>query len=305
MAPAHREHNCIHEHLGEPVEPRRRTRQLYEAGEGGPPPEKSGPDEGDGDASGMQPLRIVINTDALRSDPGYTCFRVGEFVNGQPCRQEQVLTPVKRSTLEESLMPRAAAFFSKALSVKRVVGNLRLGSFRCGFSGGVAVPREYATTGVEGADIVFFVTARPIAAQTGSDTIAFSGHCEVDQFGRPIAAHFNWSPVHLDVPNSDFESTYLLRVALHEMTHALVFSPGLFDQFHRQPATAFLPAVGACSGGRTRAIVTPRALRVARNHFDCPKLEGAPLEDGGGAGTGGAHWEMRLFRDEYMTGAAP
>ena len=35
-------------------------------------------------------------------------------------------------------------------------------------------------------------------------------------------------------------------MALHEMTHALVFSPGLFDQFHRQPATAFLPAVGAC-----------------------------------------------------------
>ena len=34
--------------------------------------------------------------------------------------------------------------------------------------------------------------------------------------------------------------------------------------------------------------MTPRALRVARNHFDCPELEGAPLEDGGGAGTGGA-----------------
>ena len=65
-----------------------------------------------------------------------------------------------------------------------------------------------------GADIVFFVTARPIAAQTGSDTIAFSGHCEVDQFGRPIAAHFNWSPVHLDVPNSDFESTYVVKELL-------------------------------------------------------------------------------------------
>ena len=28
------------------------------------------------------------------------------------------------------------------------------------------------------------------------------------------------------------------------------------------------------------------------------------LEDGGGPGTGGSHWEMRLFRDEYMTGTA-
>ena len=147
MAPAHREHNCIHEHLGEPVEPRRRTRQLYEAGEGGPPPEKSGPDEGDGDASGMQPLRIVINTDALRSDPGYTCFRVGEFVNGQPCRQEQVLTPVKRSTLEESLMPRAAAFFSKALSVKRVVGNLRCGLVHTSLPAGGISPTISLRTG--------------------------------------------------------------------------------------------------------------------------------------------------------------
>eukprot|EP00965_Chrysotila_dentata_P049938 1654861-Pleurochrysis_carterae.AAC.2 len=31
---------------------------------------------------------------------------------------------------------------------------------------------------------------------------------------------------------------------------------------------------------------------------------GAALEDGGGVGTGGSHWEMRLFRDEYMTGSA-
>ena len=33
-------------------------------------------------------------------------------------------------------------------------------------------------------------------------------------------------------------------------------------------------------------------------------LPGAQLEDGGVAGTAGCHWEMRWFRDEYMTGSA-
>ena len=33
-------------------------------------------------------------------------------------------------------------------------------------------------------------------------------------------------------------------------------------------------------------------------------LAGAQLEDGGVAGTAGCHWEMRWFRDEYMTGSA-
>jgi len=57
-------------------------------------------------------------------------------------------------------------------------------------------------------------------------------------------------------------------------------------------------------GGRARALISPHTLRVVRRHFGCDSLAGAMLEDGGGAGTGGAHWEMRLFRDEYMTGSA-
>ena len=87
------------------------------------------------------------------------------------------------------------------------------------------------------------------------------------------------------------------------------------------------------------AIRTPHVLRATRAHFDCPSLQGAQLwrglqlyvyrlqphasrlqpyvyrlqpyyfpgaqlEDGGVAGTAGCHWEMRWFRDEYMTGSA-
>ena len=68
-------------------------------------------------------------------------------------------------------------------------------------------------------------------------------------------------------------------------------------------------------------MVTPRVVEEVRNHFGCPDLEGAELEDQvlelehaneffpshlfffqGGDGTAMTHWEKRLFQDEAMTG---
>jgi len=216
MAPAH-EHNCIHGQL-EPTETPRRTHQPYGAAD--IPPEKhaaleSSPTTRDADADGKMPLRVFINTDALRVDPGSSCFADGAYVAGQVCHPAQVLTAEKVALLEDELMPRAVAFFSSLLRVTPVAGNLRLGTTHCGFSGGVRVPREYATDGVPDADMVFFVTARPIGVLSGADTIAYSGHCELDQFGRPVAAHFNWSPEHLHAPQ--VRGTHSFRLATHPM----------------------------------------------------------------------------------------
>ena len=39
-----------------------------------------------------------------------------------------------------------------------------------------------------------------------------------------------------------------------------------------------------------------------RKHFNCDSLIGAPLENDGGSGTGGSHWEKDIFYNEYMSG---
>lgn len=49
-------------------------------------------------------------------------------------------------------------------------------------------------------------------------------------------------------------------------------------------------------------VVTPRVVQEVREHFACPDLEGAELEDQGGDGTALTHWEKRIFQDEAMTG---
>jgi hypothetical protein len=40
----------------------------------------------------------------------------------------------------------------------------------------------------------------------------------------------------------------------------------------------------------------PQVLREARAALGCPTLTGVPLEDEGGIGTAGSHWEFRLFQ---------
>jgi hypothetical protein len=98
---------------------------------------------------------------------------------------------------------------------------------------------------------------------------------------------------------------YYLRVALHELTHALVFSPALLADFPRgeDGRLRSLEMVPSWHG-RQRAVVTPRVAAAARAQFGCASVQGALLEDGGGSGSAGSHWESRIFRDEYMTAAA-
>lgn len=52
----------------------------------------------------------------------------------------------------------------------------------------------------------------------------------------------------------------------------------------------------------TQRIITPRVKEAVRQQFGCDTLRGADLEDDGGSGTMGSHWEQRLFEGEMMDG---
>jgi len=52
------------------------------------------------------------------------------------------------------------------------------------------------------------------------------------------------------------------------------------------------------------SIVTPAVRDIAARHFGCADIQGAELENYGGASTAGSHWEKRLFKTEYMTGSS-
>ena len=47
-----------------------------------------------------------------------------------------------------------------------------------------------------------------------------------------------------------------------------------------------------------------KLLEVAKKYFNCNTIEGVELENQGGSGTAGSHWESRILLGEYMNGYA-
>ena len=94
-------------------------------------------------------------------------------------------------------------------------------------------------------------------------------------------------------PNIDFSKKntkrYIKTVLLHEITHILVFHPNLFKKL------GIVKTVNSVS-----YINSSKVLRKARQHFNCPSLTGVALENQGGSGSLGSHWEARYMLGDYM-----
>jgi len=246
-------HHCIHDQVQQ----------------GKPPPKVSGnvhytnldfekSKRGDSDLSPRQvrgPIRMVINTDALTNDPDRLCTNVGEFKKlGDPqggsaqnptpecstkcspcncwyrCTEADVLTDEKYNFLLNKVIPDIKNFFEKALELNRVSGNLTVNQDECACYGtaGVSIPSSYKTTGVE-ADMIIFLTAR--TTRYSGNTIAFACPCaDDDATGRPIAGYINWGPNAINEDEIAYNEQ--LGVGIHELTHALGFTSGKYDQYN-------------------------------------------------------------------------
>lgn len=208
-------HNCIHDKLmnANPSQFKVRSPQNYasvsfslSSGESGGQVQST---------SGVAPIRIVADFRYVSNDPGRTCTFVGQtFMVGNPtgsaannpcdsdltqidcwgtCTAADVLTPDKQSLITDTILSEAVSFFSNTLSVRSVQGNLLLTSTNpnvCGALGGVPIPPEYVSVGVQNADLVLFVTARP----TTTTTVAYAVQCQEDNLARPIAGQINFNP---------------------------------------------------------------------------------------------------------------
>ena len=169
-------------------------------------------------------------------------------------------------------------------------------------NGGTCTTYDTSQTGVANADMVLYVTASQ--ASCSGTTLAYAGYCLLDPTtGRPLAGFVNWCPNMVDV--ADFEDE--LDTGVHEVLHAMVFSSSLFTYF-RQPGTnnqvSALTDVADVSGSTPTAIKTANVVAKAREHFNCNSLTKVLIENGGGSGTAGSHWEMSWMQDEVMVGSS-
>jgi hypothetical protein len=138
-------------------------------------------------------------------------------------------------------------------------------------------------------DLVIFPTFDSTLA---TNVLAAAGMCMyLTESIRPIYG------VLLINPNLSFSkrntNLYMKNLFFHELTHVLVFSPELFSSLGMMTTRIF-------DGSFVSFINSPKVLTTARQHFNCTSLNGVPLENQGGSGSAGSHWEARYLLGDYM-----
>ena len=149
-------------------------------------------------------------------------------------------------------------------------------------------------------DLVIF-PRMGIESEFSDSTLATAVAIEIDQtIFRPIFGIVNINPnIDFSVGNSD---KYLESILLHEFTHILGFASSLFYYFPgRLNQTIFFREDKRLGLNRTY-LKTKKLVETAKKYFNCDKIDGIELENQGGAGTVGSHWEARILLGDYMNG---
>ena len=97
----------------------------------------------------------------------------------------------------------------------------------------------------------------------------------------------------------------VLGTTIHEITHPLVFSSALYHNYVKPNGHSYefseVFAYEKVRGKRVTKLALPTVVEKARKAFNCSTLDGIELEDGGGAGTAGSHWEKRIMYNDFMS----
>eukprot|EP00736_Rhodelphis_marinus_P012283 Rmarinus@m.23720 len=236
----------------------------------------------------------------------YRHLSLGQWIYST-CQSTDVLTDEKRSVVE-SMFEMIQEFLYNLYTIESFSDDpVMLEAGTCGVYDGVEIPTEYSVSGLGDYNFQTFVTAWPT---TGS-TVAYAAMCQVDAVtGRPIAGHINIGPNQLETAiNSRME---LAGVITHEIHHALGFSNSfdwenfreISDPLVYKDRDDVVQTFTLTDGDLTHdvdKIVLPRVIEVAESYFGCDDVDGVELEDDGGSGSAGSHWEKRLLDNEFMT----
>ena len=182
---------------------------------------------------------------------------------------------------------------------QRIRGNPNIERY-CTYGNIVTVPDRYLDYySSTNADFILL-----LATEDGEEgTLAYASACYSDRdTGRPIIGLAVFNNAYLDPSKGTLDNDVATYV--HEVLHALVFSSQLFKKFPKvrefpeDPDSKLVPQYVVSNG--MHYLRGTNLLKVTRDHFDCQDISVIPLEDNGGEGSVGGHFERVIFGDETM-----
>ena len=144
-----------------------------------------------------------------------------------------------------------------------------------------------------GIDLVIFVRFGD-NEELGNLTLATAGVQYLANNYQPLVGLVN---INKDSNYSKYNSlNYFEMTVMHEFTHILGFSNYYFYVFN-------IYYFEVDDYGVSKAYInSTKVINVAKNYFNCNTIKGIQLEEYGGNGTFGSHWEERILLGEYMGG---
>ena len=209
------------------------------------------------------------------------------------------MSPSLESEFRNDLMSTVQNFYQNRLLVYPLKENLKLTGFaKCAT---VTIPEEHRSTGVS-ADLMIYVFGNSFTDQTW---VARAGACIME--GAPYR---NVLAGRIEINTARYTSSISyedrMQTVIHEIFHILGFSNSLYQYFHKDSGAAYLSSeitsTASVRGKTVTLFKTPTVLSKARDAFGCTTLPGLELEDGGGSGTAGSHWEKRMMFNDFMVG---
>lgn len=110
------------------------------------------------------------------------------------------------------------------------------------------------------------------------------------------------------IVETDVDIDYLVWLALHEISHVLLFNETLYKDFidpitfKHLPTNQVLLTQKNQHGQNVDYVISNKVMQVAKKHYNCPSLIGVPLEYNGSVNSIGGHWSRKALNTDYMIG---
>ena len=165
---------------------------------------------------------------------------------------------------------------------------------KLGFNSNQIDPILHSANGGTSTDLV--IVPRFI---TSGSTIALGKPEILDSAtNRPIGAVLS---INKDLPTKDNYENYLESIILHQLTHILGFTYGMFSNFPGGLDGVVRRETESRTHTNKAFIITPKVVEYAKKYFNCDSITGVELEEGeGDDGYTNSHWEARILLGEYM-----
>ncbi|RNC34773.1 surface protease GP63, partial [Trypanosoma cruzi] len=245
------------------------------------------------DDSDWRPIRIAVSTEDLERgtnrrkycEEGKTeCYNaLGQKVL---CKAEHVLTEENNQLYNQKILPGAIKLHAERLLVKPTGGTITVPRAMNGPCSHFTVPTRHKSDGVPNADFIIYAAAMPSGTKSRA---VWAATCSTWSDFRPYIGAMNFDPKYMT------DTAWSVRVAAHELAHALGFSK------ERMEEKSMLNSEHSVRGMKRWMVAGNHVKAKAEAHFGCDSLEGMELEDEDGASSRKIpHWKERHARDELM-----